>query len=79
MGKTILSPRSDFVFKRIFGNQANADILAEFLLSVINLSKNEYDTLTIIDPRLNRMATDGKMSILDQKSCKYCYYRLCIG
>ena len=67
MGKTILSPRSDFVFKRIFGNQANADILAEFLLSVLSLSKNEYDTLTIIDPHLNRMATDGKMSILDVK------------
>jgi len=64
----ILSPRSDYIFKLIFGNQANADILAAFLRSVLDLPEDEYDTLTIVDPHPNREGADGKLSILDVKN-----------
>jgi predicted transposase/invertase (TIGR01784 family) len=62
MDTQILSPRSDFIFKLIFGNQANADILAAFLRTVLKLPENEYETLTIVDPHLQRKTADGKMS-----------------
>lgn len=34
--KSILLPKSDFVFKRIFGDHINADILRNFLQAVLN-------------------------------------------
>jgi len=67
MSNQILSPRSDFIFKLIFGSEANADILAAFLRSILDLPESEYDTLTIIDPHLKRESSDGKMSVLDVK------------
>jgi hypothetical protein len=56
MDGKILSPRSDFVFKLIFGNQANADVLAAFLHSVLDLPESEYETPTILDPHLQRVS-----------------------
>ncbi|MDR3296054.1 MAG: Rpn family recombination-promoting nuclease/putative transposase [Clostridiales Family XIII bacterium] len=67
MGLQILSPRSDFIFKRIFGDAKNTDILAAFLRSVLDLPESEYDRLTIIDPHLMRDTADGKLGILDVK------------
>jgi predicted transposase/invertase (TIGR01784 family) len=67
MPKRILSPKNDFVFKLIFGDQRNSDILAEFLKAALKLPADEYDHLVIVDPHLKREFEDDKMGILDVK------------
>ncbi|GHU60032.1 hypothetical protein AGMMS49975_28540 [Clostridia bacterium] len=61
----ILLPRSDFVFKLIFGDSRNTDILASFLQAVIDLPAREYEEITVIDPHLKREYGDDKLGILD--------------
>jgi len=58
---------SDFIFKLIFGDRRNIDILAEFLKSVLNIPDSEYDHLTIIDPHVKKEYKDDKYGILDVK------------
>ncbi|MDR3201095.1 MAG: Rpn family recombination-promoting nuclease/putative transposase [Spirochaetales bacterium] len=67
MKKQFPSALNDYVFKLIFGDQRNVDILADFLQSVLTLPPDEYDYLTIIDPFIKREEETGKMSILDVK------------
>jgi predicted transposase/invertase (TIGR01784 family) len=67
MKKKIPSALDDYVFKLIFGDQRNIDILEDFLKSVLDLPADEYDHLTIVDPHLKREQKDEKMGILDVK------------
>jgi predicted transposase/invertase (TIGR01784 family) len=57
----------DYVFKRIFGDQRNTDILAAFLRAALGLSEEEVDQIAIIDPHLKREFNDDKLNILDVK------------
>jgi predicted transposase/invertase (TIGR01784 family) len=41
------------------------DILASFLRSVLDLSEDDYERLTIIDPHPCPDTADGKLGILD--------------
>lgn len=63
----LLPVKSDFVFKLIFGDQRNVDILAAFLKSVLDIPENEYDRLTIVDPHVKKEAENDKYGILDVK------------
>ena len=63
----LLPVKSDFVFKLIFGDQRNVDILAAFLHSVLDIPNDEYDQLTIVDPYLKKESEDDKYAILDLK------------
>ena len=65
--KPLLPVKSDFVFKLIFGDQRNADILSSFLMAVLDIPEDEYDRLTIIDPHVKKESKDDKFSILDVK------------
>ena len=65
--KPLLPVKSDFVFKLIFGDQRNVDILAAFLRSVLDIPENEYDHLVIVDPYLKKEFEDDKYAILDVK------------
>jgi len=62
---TLLPVKSDFVFKLIFGDQRNVDILTSFLKSVLDIPAEEYDYLTIVDPYLKKESADDKLGILD--------------
>jgi len=62
-----LSPKSNYIFKQIFGDQRNADILGGFLQAVLDLPAEEYDRLTIVDPHLTPGRESEKLSILDVK------------
>ncbi len=62
-----LRVKLDFVFKLIFGDQRNTDILAGFLKSILDISDDEYDRLTIIDPHVKKESEDDKYGILDVK------------
>jgi hypothetical protein len=63
----LLPVKSDFVFRLIFGDQRNVDILAAFLRSVLDIPDDEYDHLTIVDPYLKKESEDDKYAILDVK------------
>ncbi len=67
MENKILSPKSDLIFKLIFGDNRNIDILADFLQSVLDLPKVEYSHITIVDPHFRQETIDDKLGILDVK------------
>jgi predicted transposase/invertase (TIGR01784 family) len=64
---TLLPVKSDFVFKLIFGDQRNVDILADFLKSVLDIPDEEYDRITVVDPHIKKESADDKYGILDVK------------
>ena len=65
--KPLLPVKSDFVFRLIFGDQRNVDILGAFLMAVLDMPEEEYGSLTIIDPYLKKEHTNDKYAILDIK------------
>jgi len=66
--KILLLPvTSDFIFKLIFGDQRNVDILAAFLRAVLDIPDEEYDRLVIVDPHIKKESVDDKYGILDVK------------
>jgi predicted transposase/invertase (TIGR01784 family) len=67
MSKGILPVKYDYVFKKIFGDVNNTDILAGFLKSVLDIPESEYDYLVISDPNLFANTQDEKLCILDVK------------
>ncbi|MDR3234594.1 MAG: Rpn family recombination-promoting nuclease/putative transposase, partial [Planctomycetaceae bacterium] len=67
MSRIILPSCSDFVFKLIFGDRRNADSLAAFLRSVLDLPAEEYGSLAIVGPHLKREGFDDKPGVLDVK------------
>jgi len=58
---------SDYIFKLIFGDQRNVDILAEFLKSVLDIPDSEYDRITVVDPHVKKESSNDKYGILDVK------------
>jgi predicted transposase/invertase (TIGR01784 family) len=65
--KAMLSPKNDFIFKLIFGDQRNADVLASFLQAVLDLPESEYEEIVIVDPHLKRESAEDKLGVLDVK------------
>ena len=63
----LLPVTSDFVFKLIFGDQRNTDILAEFLKAVLDIPESEYESITVADPHVKKERLDDKYGILDVK------------
>ena len=62
--KPLLPVKSDFVFKRIFGDQRNVDVLADFLKSVLDIPDEEYKSITVIDPHIKKESKNDKYGIL---------------
>ncbi|HIT90206.1 MAG TPA: Rpn family recombination-promoting nuclease/putative transposase [Candidatus Merdenecus merdavium] len=65
--KPLLSPKSDLIFKLIFGDRKNIDILSDLLQAVLDLPKEELLEITIVDPHLHPESPDNKLGILDLK------------
>jgi predicted transposase/invertase (TIGR01784 family) len=65
--RKILPPKSDVVFKMLFGDERNKDILIDFLKSILSLSEDEYEHITIADPHLKRERKKDKLGIVDVK------------
>ena len=45
---------SDFVFKQIFGNSNNTDILADFLKAVLDIPTDDYEKIDLVDTHLKK-------------------------
>jgi predicted transposase/invertase (TIGR01784 family) len=65
MDKKPLSPKNDFVFHKIFGENMTA--LNGFLQAVLDLPPEEYQGLEVVNPYLEREYPDDKLGILDLK------------
>ena len=63
----LLPVTSDFIFRLIFGDQRNTDILAEFLKAVLDIPENEYESIAIVDSHVKKESYDNKFGILDVK------------
>jgi predicted transposase/invertase (TIGR01784 family) len=61
------APTNDFVFKMIFGDERNIDILADFLQAVLDLPPEEYEQIQLVDPHARRDHEKDKLGILDVK------------
>ena len=68
MQHKIFPATNDVVFKKIFGDMNNKEVIKGFLSSILNIPKEEYELLKIESPFLNisDSATD-KIGILDVK------------
>ena len=58
------STRNDFVSKLFMGDKFRLDYLADFLKSVLTLPAEEFDRLTIVDPRVNGECGEDKDGVL---------------
>jgi predicted transposase/invertase (TIGR01784 family) len=67
MTKQFYPPSFDFIFKLLFGDRRNINILKAFLLAALDLPEAELSRLVIVDPHLKREFQDDKMGILDVK------------
>ena len=57
--------KSDIVFKMVFGDARYTDIIQAFLAVTLDIPRQEYSSLKIIDPHLERDSVDDKLGILD--------------
>ena len=65
--KVFMSAKSDIIFKLLFGNELNKNLLIRFLMAVLQLPLNEYTDIKISDPQTKRRYKGDKLAILDVK------------
>src|SRR5712692_1393257 len=64
-----IDPKVDIVFKRLFGTEANADLLIDLLNGVLAFPPEHAVTdVEILNPFNEKEALDDKLSILDVKA-----------
>ena len=63
----ILLPKVDVIFKLLFGDKRNEEILIDFLKSVLDLSDDEYEPIALEDTHLKRETVDDKLGVVDVK------------
>ncbi|EHQ91099.1 Rpn family recombination-promoting nuclease/putative transposase [Desulfosporosinus youngiae] len=64
----LMSPKIDFVFKLIFGQENNKDLLLAFLKAVLGDSADEYEGIEIINNELLREFAEDRKGILDVRA-----------
>jgi predicted transposase/invertase (TIGR01784 family) len=64
-----IDPKVDFVFKRLFGTETNADLLIDLLNAVLAFPPgHEVTAVELLNPFHDQEALDDKLSILDVKA-----------
>lgn len=61
----LMSPKNDFAFKLIFGDEKNKDLLIALLSAILSLPKEDFVGLEIINTELLREFVEDKKGILD--------------
>jgi len=64
----IMSPKNDFVFKLIFGDEKNKDILIHFLNSILKTPQSELEDIELINTELLREFAEDRKGILDVRA-----------
>ncbi|MDR1542180.1 MAG: Rpn family recombination-promoting nuclease/putative transposase [Clostridiales bacterium] len=63
----ILLPKSDFIFKLLFGDEFNNEILASLLKSILDLPDEEFQVKACVDPIFLKEYQDDKFASLEVK------------
>ncbi|MCL2391712.1 MAG: Rpn family recombination-promoting nuclease/putative transposase [Oscillospiraceae bacterium] len=63
----ILSPKSDIIFKLLFGDERSVEFLTDFLKSVLRIPEDDYGEVIIVNPFLLQDYDGDKLGILDVK------------
>jgi len=61
----LMSPKIDFVFKLIFGDEKNKDLLIALISAILGVPKEEFEGIEIINSELLREFAEDKKGILD--------------
>ena len=61
----IMSPKYDFVFKYIFGNEKHKDLLIALLSDILAVPEEEFDGIEIINSELIKEFKEDRKGILD--------------
>ena len=64
----LMSPKVDFAFKLIFGDEKNKDLLIAFLSAVLGLPAEEFEGIEIINGELLREFAEDRKGILDVRA-----------
>lgn len=64
----IMSPKIDFVFKLIFGDEKHKDLLIAFLSAVLGVPEEEFEGIDILNSELLREFAEDKKGILDVRA-----------
>lgn len=64
----IMSPKNDFVFKLLFGDEKNKDLLIDFLNSILNTPHSELEDIELINTELLREFAEDRKGILDVRA-----------
>jgi predicted transposase/invertase (TIGR01784 family) len=59
----LMSPKVDFVFKLIFGDEKNKDLLIAFLSAVLGVPAGDFDGIEIINSELLREFAEGILDV----------------
>ena len=60
----IMSPKYDFVFKLIFGNEKHKDLLIALLSDILGVPEEEFAGIEIINSELLKQFKEDKKGIL---------------
>ncbi|CAL7964390.1 transposase [Gammaproteobacteria bacterium] len=60
-----LNPKNDLTFKRLFGSEANKDILVHFLNDIFARTTNPIEKVEIIKPNIDPEIKELRVSIID--------------
>jgi predicted transposase/invertase (TIGR01784 family) len=67
MEEYVLSPRNDYLFKRLFGDEKDKDVLTAFLKTILDVPEDDYGELEILNPISNVEYEGDKINIVDVK------------
>ena len=65
MDNEFLSPKSDIIFKLLFGDERSLEMLTDFLKAVLRLPADDYEEVFFVDPHLKPERGGDKLGILD--------------
>lgn len=67
-GEFIMSPKNDFAFKLIFGDERDKDILISFLSAVMRIKEEKFEGLELVNTELIKEFSRGQKGYTRYKS-----------
>ncbi len=64
----IMSPKNDFVFKLLFGDEKNKDLLIELLNAILKMPHDKLEDIELINTELLREFAEDRKGILDVRA-----------
>lgn len=65
MSRDVISAKLDIIFKKIFSQEENEDMLHDFISSLLDIPYNDIQKITVCNPEILPETADGKFSRMD--------------